>query len=247
MNSLNMRHRLILLAVPFLLMILLFGCAEEQIAVDTQAPPKVELSHRNPDSVLVEQGIDAVPEGDYIYLSWIPSIATDVEGYRIYRQNTDDGSDRIQIAELDKNTLEYEDHDGVLAPDQQNGLADGFEYSVSAFDEADNEGYRSDPGYYKLMLKPDLNQPLYQSDSLHLSWSYNQSLDVDYFVVKLFRQIEGDWLPFWKNVYSLFWPLTVTYYGTLAPGEYLYQVDVVGAAPFDMPMGSEEAVQFTIP
>jgi len=248
MNRNKNRNRSVILTLTLLIASLLVGCAEEQVAVDTEAPPKVELTTRNPDSVLVEQGIDAVPTGDYIYLSWIPSFVNDVEGYRVYRQNMDDeNSDRILIADVDKNTLEYEDHDSELAPDQQTGIADGFDYSVSAYDEAGNEGSRSDPAYYKLMLKPELNQPVYEGDSLQLSWSYNQNQDVDYFVVKLFHLVNGDWLPFWKSVYNLFWPLNVTYHGDLDPGQYLYQVDVVGAAPEEMPTGSENAIQFTIP
>lgn len=228
--------------------ILMNGCAQEQIAVDTTPPGVIAFTPRNPDTTLVEQGIDAVPDGDYITMSWQASGANDLAGYRLYRRNEDlVGADRVMIAELSKNSLEYEDHDSVIAPDQTTGLSSGFSYWVTAFDASGNESGLSESAYYKLMPKPELNEPVLQGDTLSLSWTYDSSQNVDYFAVRLFRLSEGSWQPFWITVHELFYPLTVTYTEPLAAGTYRFQVDVVGAAPEEEPAGSEKARQFDIP
>ncbi len=224
------------------------GCVEEQIALDLTPPSVISFTPRNADSALVEQGIDAVPEGDYITLSWEASGAGDLAGYRLYRRNEDEeGAERILIAELGKNELSYEDRDTALAPDQATGLSSGFAYWITAFDESGNESGLSESAYYKLMVKPELNEPVVQGDTLTLSWTYNQSQDVDYFAVRLFRLDQGSWVPFWITVHELFYPLSVTYTEPLEAGSYLFQVDVIGATPEEEPSGAEKARQFEIP
>jgi len=86
-----------------------------------------------------------------------------------------------------------------------------------------------------------------QGDTLTLSWTYNQSQDVDYFAVRLFRLDQGSWVPFWITVHDLFYPLSVIYTEALEPGSYRFQVDVVGATPAEEPSGAEKARQFEIP
>jgi len=235
--------------LPLLVLQLIFmlvGCASEEIAVDIDPPVVVEITPRSNDDAILETGIDAVPDGDYIYISWLPSLANDLAGYRIYRMEDVVDADRTMIEEVEANATEYEDRDSVLAPDQATGHSSGFKYWVTAFDESGNESSLSEEAYYKLLLKPDLIGYEVGTDSLLLNWSYDLTSGADvYFVIRLFEGAES--VPFWTKAYNLFSPLQVAYPGTLNPGQYVYKVDVVGVTPEEMPSGSEASHQFSIP
>lgn len=224
------------------------GCVREEIAADLDPPPIVQITTRTPDAALIEQGIDAVPDGDFIYLSWLPSDADDLAGYRLYRQ-AEDTTARQRIADLEANIIEYEDHDSLLAPNQETGLSKGFFYWVTAYDEGGNESGLSEEAYYRLMAKPDLNQPVVGENSLILSWSYtlDDPFDVDYYVIRLLWVIDNEWTPFWVQTHQEYSQLNATYYESLASGTYRFQVDVVGATPQDLPSGSESWLEFEIP
>jgi len=206
----------------------------------------VLITPRSNETDLIEQGIDAVPDGDYIYLSWMPSAATDLAGYRLYRM-AEDSVDQELIAELDPNTTYYEDRDSLLAPNSGTGLSQGFYYWVTAYDESGNESSLSEEAYYKLIAKPDLTDPIIQENSITFSWSYNQTQLASYFVVRLFEWADGGWNPFWLYKHEEFFPLQVNYDPSLDSGIYRYQVDVVGSTPAELPSGSEKSLQFTIP
>jgi len=234
------------LALALLICILLAGCGREEIAADTEPPEVVLITPRSNETDLIEQGIDAVPDGDYIYLSWMPSAATDLAGYRLYRM-AEDSVDQELIAELDPNTTYYEDRDSLLAPNSGTGLSQGFYYWVTAYDESGNESSLSEEAYYKLIAKPDLTDPIIQENSITFSWSYNQTQLASYFVVRLFEWADGGWNPFWLYKHEEFFPLQVNYDPSLDSGIYRYQVDVVGSTPAELPSGSEKSLQFTIP
>jgi hypothetical protein len=245
----NLKITLSLLLIPGIAALML-GCASEEVAVDMDPPNQVQIIPHSADTVLVEQGIDALPEGNYIYLSWEQNLATDLAGYRVYRRaHEDEPTDFMLIADLEKDETEYEDRDPVVAPDQVTGLTTGFSYRVSAYDESGNEGSLSEEVYYKLLLKPDLSDPWLDQAGLHLQWSYDTSAPdpVDYFVIRLFREIDNQWYPFWLTTYQLFSPLEVVYSDPIDDGTYRYQVDVIGATPPEQPAGSERVYQFTIP
>jgi hypothetical protein len=222
------------------------GCAKDRIAADTEPPSSVQLVIRSDDTATVELGIDAVPEGNYVYLSWYPSTDPDLAGYRLYRQ-AEDSVDKVIVVEGLEAT-EYTDRDAVLAPNSQTGFSMGFYYWVTAFDESGNESPLSASAYYRLMDKPALSTPVVQGDSLIMSWSYNH-LDptvTSGFVVRLHRRNGAFWTPIYNHYYQEFFPLTLVYNGLLTPGEYRYQVDVVGASPQDLPTGSEEMIEFSL-
>jgi hypothetical protein len=224
------------------------GCGREEIAADLNPPAQVAFTPRSPDTTLFEEGIDAVPTGNYIYLSWLPGDAPDLAVYRIYRQS-EEASDFGLIAELEAGTVQYEDHDSLLAPDQSTGLTRGFLYWVTALDEAGNESNLSEPEYYRLLPKAVLSQPVFQGDTVILSWSYTQydPLDFSYYIVRFFRLEGSSWVPFWYQLHDVPHPLETQYTGTpLTAGSYRYQVDVVGA-PVELPSGSEAMLEFDYP
>lgn len=228
----------------------LTGCGREEIAADMDPPPVVQFTARSADTVLIEQGIDAVPDGDYIYLNWLLSQADDVAGYRLYRQ-AEDTTARQQIADLEGDATEYEDRDTVLAPDPETGLSTGFYYWITAYDESGNESALSDQekAYFRLMAKPNPNPPTVWSDSLRLSWSYmlDDPFEVDYYVLRLLHLVDGQWTPFWLETYQEYSQLSTYYYGSLSSGTYRLKVDVVGATPADLPSGSESWLEFDVP
>lgn len=232
--------------------LLLIGCAREEIASDQEPPPVPQFIPRGADTLFVKQGIDAVPEGDFIDLSWLPSEADDLGGYRIYRRAEDSADVVPPELVVDLTTaqlagdifLSYVDNGDVLFSDS----SAGFFYWVSAYDESGNESAPSESAYFRLMKKADLQAPLVVADTLQLSWNYTgDPFEVDYFVVRLFRQQGGVWTPFWLYKYNVYFPAQVDYVGVLAGGAYRYQVGVVGASPPDRPSGSEAAWQFDIP
>ncbi|TKJ42351.1 hypothetical protein CEE37_01330 [candidate division LCP-89 bacterium B3_LCP] len=229
-------------------LVILVGCGREEIAADLIPPEDVLLTVRSADTSLVEEGIDAVPGGHYIYLSWLASPADDLAGYRVFRQ-TQDSADFDMVDEVDAFITEYEDHDPILAPNQITGLTLGFSYWVVAFDEAGNVSNLSDEATYRLMPTPVLSPPVVQGDSLVFSWSYNQydPLDFSFYVIRLFQQQGSDWIPIWIYVHNVPFPLEAAYYSVfLSAGTYKYQVDVVGA-PLDLPAGSEADLEFAFP
>ncbi|RJP81446.1 MAG: hypothetical protein C4524_01795 [Candidatus Zixiibacteriota bacterium] len=246
-------------AFPVLMMLAalaLSGCGREEIAADLDPPAAPHFVPRSADTALVEQGVDAVPEGDWIHLVWEPGPEPDLEGYRLYRRAVDDTADiemhliaDLPLAELpDLNQPGYLDNDPALAPHSQTGITGGFRYFIGAYDEAGNESGLTDSIYYRLLPKPSLTQPVQQDSALVLSWSYSlaAAFQVDYFVVRLFRAEGGGWTPFWTLKYNLFNPLQVIYPEIPDPGQYLFQVDVVGAGSSAEPAGSEAALEFMV-
>ncbi len=232
---------------------LFFGCGKEEVALDLTPPTTPQFVPRTDDTVLVEQGIDAVPEGDFIRVVWQAVNDEDLAGYRLYRQRED--STFLPPALIADRTLQdlaglaipfYLDTDTLLAPDPLTGISHGYYYWVSAYDQSGNESLLSTPTYYQLMPKANLSSPVAQGDSLLLSWSYSLAsiFQVDMFVVRLDSLTGSGWIPFWLQQHALFDPLQVVCPISLAAGNYLYQVDVVGSSAD--PSGSEAAVEFTV-
>lgn len=227
-------------------------CAREEIASDQNPPPAPQLIPRSADTLLVEQGIDAVPEGNYISLSWQPVDAEDLAGYRLYRR-AEDSADVVPpemiadltLADLGADSVpDYIDNSDILYSDSSRG----FYYWISAYDEHGNESALSEEAYYRLIKKADLQAPVVAGDTLKLSWNYTGNpFDVDYFVVRLFRLEIGLWTPFWLYKHDVYFPAEANYVGALANGTYRYQVDVVGASPPSLPSGSEAVWQFEMP
>lgn len=222
------------------------GCGKEKFAADTEPPAQMQFTPRSAETDSIETGIDAVPEGNYIYLSWLPSAALDLAGYRLYRMSEDSSEKQIIADGLE--LTEYTDRDANLAPNSQTGFSQGFYYWVTALDESSNESALSAEAYYRLMDKPVLSNPVAQGDSLILSWSYNH-LDptvTSGFIVRLNRLESGVWTPIFLENHQEFFPLTSIFIGPLTAGTYRYQVDVVGATSVLLPSGSEAAVQFNL-
>lgn len=222
-----------------------FGCVSEKIATDLEPPPIVQITPRSDDTALVEQGIDAVPEGHWIFLSWLASPAEDLAGYRIYRKAEDSLNVEL-IVELAENITQYEDHDPVLAPNQTTGLSQSFSYWVTAFDESGNESALSEEATYKLLIKPMLFPPANQGGNVKLSWSnVDPGGSFSYYILRLFEWNSGQWVPFWAWKYQLPSPLEFLYTGQLNNGgTYRFQVDISGTTPLE---GSEAALTFTYP
>ena len=253
--SFKMPRRPINLATVFIIFCtLLWGCGKEKVALDLTPPETPQFVARSADTALVEQGIDAVPEGDYIKIVWQAVYDEDMGGYRIYRQREDSILTLprliadLPIQELGgQATPTYLDMaDSILAPDLNSGLSLGFYYWVSAYDQAGNESALSSPVYYKLIPKAEPNNPAPPGDSLVMTWGYSQSqgFQTAYFVIRLFTGTENGWVPFWMATHELFNQWQVVYPQSLPPGNYLYQVDVVGSS--SLPSGSEAAVEFSV-
>ncbi len=239
-------------AIFLLASVAMLGCGKESTISDQEAPPTPQFVPRSADTALVELGIDAVPDGDYISVSWFASDAPDVAGYCLYRRAEDsfEAVPRDLVADLELGILgqasvySYTDNSQILFTDSSGG----FFYWITAYDESGNESGYSEEAYYRLMPKPDLHSPVVLGDTLRLSWNYtSQPFDVDYYAVRLFRLEGGVYDPIWLLKYDLYNLDPVDYVGTLEPGSYRYQVDVIGASPPEFPSGSEAAFSFQYP
>lgn len=235
------------------LVVFLTGCGKEEVASDMTPPATPQFVPRSSDTTLVEQGIDAVPEGDYIRVNWEAVGDEDLAGYRIYRQREDSLSVPPRLI-ADKTIQDlvgqavpyYVDIDTILAPDPVTGLSLGFIYWVSAYDQSGNESTLSLPASYRLMPKAVLSPPGQQGSGLVLSWNYAEAslFQVGMFVVRLDSLTESGWTPFWLQEHTLFSPLQVSCPLSLPPGDYRYRVDVVGSSTD--PSGSEAALEFMV-
>lgn len=127
---------------------------------DTIPPaPPVALPSSEPISS-DEQGIDAVPEWDWIRLEWWVGPEEDLAGYEIYRRREDEAVDSLivvlPIEEISGDVAFYED-DGI-------DLHVRYFYTIKAFDEADNISTVSDTLTYMLLSKLRPDQPRGETD-----------------------------------------------------------------------------------
>ena len=136
------------------LSLLWVGC-ERGSDRDTVPPnPPVVLPSSEPTSS-DEQGIDAIPERDWIRLEWWAGPEEDLAGYEIYRRREDEAVDSL-IAVL---LIEEISGDVAFYVDDEAELHVRYFYTIKAFDESDNVSTASEPLTYMLLSKLVPDQP----------------------------------------------------------------------------------------
>jgi hypothetical protein len=139
--------RTILTFCGLLAMAVLWGC-EKSTPSDTTAPEPPVLLQPPPDSAVDETGTDAVPEADWIRVTWLSNQEDDLQGYRIYRSSPPLNLDtllavqRVGSAETD-----------TVFDDSSVNLGLRYTYTVTAFDRSGNESGESAPVDYLLIPK----------------------------------------------------------------------------------------------
>ncbi|MCH7761975.1 fibronectin type III domain-containing protein, partial [candidate division TA06 bacterium] len=184
--------------------------------------PPFLIPHGN-DEDSVDVGIDAVSEGDWIYLEWRENPEEDLAGYIVYRDSLPNPG-FTPISSLIQDTF-YMDKNLTL------GIR--YYYTVTAVDTAGNESNRAvlkggDTLNYQLASKPFLLSPL-EGDSLPSSsiifrWNLDSASD-GFFIVKAFSSVDGQLLQM-GDVEEFFTPQS-EYADTLflPQGSYRWRVD----------------------
>lgn len=168
-----------------LLLILLTGCAGEDDSGKDKTPPTrpVLIPHLgdpgdppiyiNGASVEItdeNNGIDTVPEGQMMRISWEPLVDTDLSHMKIYRFSDID-LEPAKIGEIQANRLYYLDQGPLVE-------RTWYSYFVELFDASGNSAV-SDTVSYAILAKPYLISPAHGStqDIRDLSFVWNRADD----------------------------------------------------------------------
>ncbi|MCH7761768.1 hypothetical protein IIA15_10295, partial [candidate division TA06 bacterium] len=143
-----------------MLIFLGISCSKQDL---TPPSPPFLIPHGN-DEDSVDVGIDAVPEGDWIYLEWRENPEEDLAGYIVYRA-TLPNSGFTPISSMIQDTF-YRD--------QSISIGIRYYYTATAVDTAANESTRGATVDYQLASKPFLLSPMegdsLPSDSILFKW-----------------------------------------------------------------------------
>lgn len=194
--------------------IILTSCSKEDL---TPPDPPVLIPHGD-DADTIEAGIDAVPEGNWIYLEWRENTEEDLAGYIVYRDSLPGpGFSSVTPVITDPFTL-----------DQGVTLGIPYYYTVTAVDMTGNESMGGDTLHYTLVSKPSLIFPL-DNDLLSpgeiiFRWELDP-VNEGYFIVKIFSS-GVDSLLYMSEAIDIFGAQS-EYNDTLylPPGYYRWRVD----------------------
>jgi len=178
--------RIFQLLITLYLAAVLYSCGENIDVEDKTAPTKPVFHGKSSDSAMVESGIDAVSEGDYIYLEWKPNQESDLQGYIIERKDPD-STQWIQLGSmLAKGDTTYLDNSDGLIDD--NNTNKKFFYRVLAVDESGN---RSEPSFeesYRLLPKVNISDFVKLDDNyLKVECSYQGDYNSIYFNFRFYE------------------------------------------------------------
>jgi hypothetical protein len=134
---------------------LLFGMffiilnCKKQVVNGTIQPDKVQFLPAVSDTCRVERGIDTIPEGDAIFLQWIPGSGDIIRGYEIYRSDVRLGpyqqiTDPYLLVQSDSVFIDY-----LVTIDKK------YYYYILAVSDDDVQSDPSDTLNYKLIEKAD--------------------------------------------------------------------------------------------
>jgi len=232
-----------------LALMVLWGC-EKSTPSDTTAPEPPVLLQPPPDSARDETGTDAVPEADWIRVTWLSNQEDDLRGYRVYRSSPPLNLDTLLVT-LTVGSAEAD----TLLDDSSVQLGVRYTYKVTAFDRSGNESGESAPADYLLISKlgaENLTSPrgtIPDRRPVFVWTSTGESIE------NYLRVYDGDqdrtvWVSGGQNPFSSPHELIYNADGTAAdslliPGrEYRWRVDRTGS---ELRSGSESNwVSFTI-
>jgi hypothetical protein len=141
----------------FLPIIVIIACSNPQDPV-ASVPGKIVLVPKEPDTALVERGIDAIPDREGVYLEWFNPGDNDLRYIDVYRMR--DGETYFKkIRSIDLESASAgEDTTYIDAPEDLIFNINNY-YFVKAVNQDGVEGPASDTLKYKLMQKPVLSRP----------------------------------------------------------------------------------------
>ena len=225
-----------ILLIGIAAIMLFVGCGQDSDDTDTVAPDAPLFVQKSVEFAEVEFGIDAVTQGNWIYLEWLPNQEDDLEGYQLWRKGENDTTgiftmlDILPVTQLiDASNPEYSDMSPEIAPNPSSGMTEGFYYYLTAYDRNGTISAPSDTVYYMLMRKPIAVNMDAAYDTVRWSYPFNTGIDVE-FVIRVYRQDSGFYI--WRSKYSGGQdPFTVKYNfdnsaNLMGVGDYYLRVDV---------------------
>ena len=190
------------------------------------------------DTLVVEQGIDAVPESDGIFLAWYSLRDPNISRYTIYRMKGETYFQPLRSIDLENASP---GKDTTYTDDNQEAGLDlnvYYSYFVTATNKNGEEGMPLDTVKYLLIDKPQLIRPngeFYdpQSDGLPLlEWKF---VDIqDQYILRieniLFEQVH--YIGIFQSNYDNDLQITdlnaIENFPPFAPGDYRWRIDSVG-------------------
>ncbi len=230
----------------FVSLFTIFYC-KQKVTVESEKPSPVVFLHNESDTSRFESGIDAVPEGDFIRLEWIPSSEDIVSGYEIYRiQETRDG-----LVQKIADAQEVEAYRDVYI-DEVDTTGIRYFYYILAVTLDGEKSAPSDTVDYKLLNKAKLLIPMgTQNERIPVfRWKDENEFPSQSYVIRLLQQDNEDYL--WIHLMSgdeINWGgqeqsirFNVDHSATIDSLElnqtYRWRIDIVGA---ESNCGSESA------
>lgn len=177
-------------------MALLIACGKDVDNIDEEPPAKPALENKTLDTDFEEKGIDAVSEGDYIYLDWQANTEDDFSNYKIYRrEGVSPDSPWVELYLPNELTSGYtsfvDEEDDLLVED---GIGKVWSYRLTALDLNGNESDSSLVMKYKLLPKVKIREFNFKhgelKDSLSIRCDY--SGDVSGLIKYVFRFYNGN-------------------------------------------------------
>jgi len=156
-------------------------------------PGRVLLAEKITDLGNIEQGIDAVPDVDGIYIEWYLLDDPDVSKYNIYRKYKVSSIFSILTSIPVENVISpfdtifsYIDNDNIVF----NNSDSLFYYFVTASNKDDVEGPASDTTGYMLLNKPitENTQNINSNEQPVFTWRFQGSIP-DNYIVRIENQI----------------------------------------------------------
>jgi hypothetical protein len=173
----------------FVSLFTIFYC-KQKVTVESEKPSRVVFLHNTSDTSQFESGMDAIPEGDFIQLEWIPSSEDIVTGYEIYRKETREGAFQ-KIAGAD----EVEAYRDVYI-DEVDTIGIRYFYYMLAVTP---DGEKSDPSDtldYALIKKAKLIEPIGDCGEQMPVFRWKDENDVTQqgYIIRLVEQSNEDYV-----------------------------------------------------
>lgn len=237
---------------------LLSSCGKNSDVDDVDPPAPPEMIVKSVEFAQNETGVDAVPDGDWIFFEWEPNNEEDLEGYEVWRRPEADSLQVYQLIDIlsltqmsNADEPDYFDRTADVAPDPNTGEARGFYYYVTAYDGSGNISASSDTVYYKLLRKPLAASIDSTSSTVRWSYPYNLEMDVK-FIIRVTRKTTGQYI--WlAQVGSGQDPYAVDFNfdGTallMGAGDYYLRIDVTPSIIYDNKYSGAESQlhEFTV-
>ena len=180
----------------FVSLFTIFYC-KQKVTVESEKPSPVVFLHNESDTSQSESGIDAIPEGDFIRLEWIPSSEDIVSGYEIYRTQLTRNGFFQRIADAE----EVEAYQDVYI-DEVDTTGIRYFYYILAVTPDGEKSAPSDTLDYKLLQKAELLQPIgTQDERIPLfRWKDENEFPSQSYVVRLIQQDNENYL--WIHLMS---------------------------------------------